>query len=476
MSKSTPKIRKSLEHDKNVLSAAFEQTADHVMITDVEGIILYVNPAFEHTTGFQRKEVLGQNPRIVKSDQHKNEFYKNLWDTILGGKTFQGILINKKKNGDLYCADQIITPIKNKKGKITHFISIWTEVTERVHAAEELDHLNAHLKAEKQKLEQILNFGERIETMNNFNKLIDFIIHQASSILDSERCSLMLLDEKNGELCIRGAIGLQPDIIKKSKLSLGEGIAGLVAEEGKPVLVEVIDADERFHRENAPSYKTKSFLSVPIKLDDKLIGVVNVTDKKGKEGSTYTELDLKILLAIVRQAAVAIENAQLSKELKYLTITDPLTSLYNFRHLMESLSYEIIRCQSFSRPLCLLIMDVDNFKSYNETFGNCEGDILLKQIGGLLHENLREVDIICRYAGDEFVVILPETSVPEAKRIAESIREMVIKKVFKRPVTISLGIAKCLKGMNRHDLILKADAALHKAKKDGKDRLFYQSK
>lgn len=459
-----------------MLSSAFEQTADHVMIADREGIILYVNPAFERTTGYKKEELLGRTPRLLKSGRYDDEFYKNLWKTILEGKTFQQTMVNRKKNGEFYYADQTITPIQDAAGRITHFISIWKDITERTHAREEVDRLHEHLVFEKQKLEKILNFGEKVTTINNLNKLIDFIIEQASSILESERCSLMLLDEEKNELCIRGAIGLETDIIKKSKLSVGEGIAGIVAQEGKPVLVEIIDTDKRFHRESLPTYKTKSFLSVPIKLDHKLIGVVNVTDKKSKDSNAYSEIDLKILLAIVRQAAVAIENAQLSKELKYLTITDTLTSLYNYRYLMESLAYEIRRHKRFNRPLCLLIMDVDDFKEYNDAYGHLEGDQALRHIGAVLKAGLREVDIVCRYAGDEFVVILPETGVEKAKNIAEKILKMMAKLKCKRPVTLSMGIAKCVKGMGHHDFVLKADAALHKAKKDGKNKIYSQGK
>jgi len=327
-----------------------------------------------------------------------------------------------------------------------------------------------------QKLEKILNFGEEIETIHNFNKLIDFIVEQAASILESERCSLMLLDEHKGELCIKGAVGLEHDIIKKSKVNIGEGIAGLVVREGKPILVKIIDDDKQYQKDFLSTYKTRSFLSVPIKIDQKIIGVLNVTDKKSRDNSIYTEIDLKILLAIVRQVSIALENAQLSKELKYLTITDPLTTLYNHRYLMECLAYEIRRFKRFNRPLCLLIMDVDDFKKYNDDFGRLEGDGLLKTISETLKETLREVDVICRYAGDEFVAILPETSETEAKRLAELIQKSIKNLKLNCPVTLSMGIAKCTNGMNRHDFILKANASLHKAKSDGKNRIYCQSK
>ena len=468
--------REKASSDRGILLSAFEQTADHVVITNIEGLILYVNPAFEKTTGFTSKEAIGQTPRILKSGEHNQAFYAGLWNTILAGNTYQGALINKKKNGDLYYADQIITPIQDRSGQITNFISIWQDITGRMRAHEQLNRSNADLMIEKQKLEKILQFGEQIEYITNFNQLIDFIIEQASSILEAERCSLMLFDEESGELCIKGAKGLKSDIIKKSRLTVGEGIAGAVAREGRPLLVKFFDTDSRIHHKQLPTCKTKSFLSVPIRLEHKLIGIINVTDKKSKDCPVFNELDLKILSSIVRQVAIAIENAQLSKEIKYLTIQDPLTSLYNHRYLMECLSYEIRRFKRFGRPLSLLIMDVDNFKNYNDVFGNFRGNLLLKQISSVLTGNLREVDVVCRYAGDEFAAILPETSLEEAHLIAEKIRWSVSQMNAQTPVTLSMGIASCCEQMTRHDFVLKASAALHKAKEDGKNRTFCQLK
>ena len=125
---------KSPRRHFDMMSAAFEQTADHVVITDTEGVILYVNPAFEKTTGYTKKDAIGQTPRILQSGKHDEKFYKKVWDTILSGRTFQGTIINKKKNGELYHSDQTITPIHDEFGKISNFISIWKDSTERTSA------------------------------------------------------------------------------------------------------------------------------------------------------------------------------------------------------------------------------------------------------------------------------------------------------------------------------------------------------
>jgi diguanylate cyclase (GGDEF)-like protein len=203
---------------------------------------------------------------------------------------------------------------------------------------------------------------------------------------------------------------------------------------------------------------------------------VNVTDKRSPGSTVFTDFDLKILLYIVRQSAVAVENAELYKELKYLTVTDPLTNLYNYRHFMRTLDYEIGRFHRFGDPLSLLIMDVDDFKAYNETHGAARGDEILKAIGNILSKHLREVDIICRYASDEFAVILPATDVAEAKTIARKIAEAAAHLDPAEKITASFGLASCHKGMTRHDFILKADAALTHAKRHGKDQIYCQEK
>lgn len=123
------------------LSSAIEQTADSVSITNHEGVIEYVNSAFEKTTGFTRQEVTGKQPNILKSGRHAPEFYKRLWDTILRGEVFQDVFVNRRKDGTLYHEEKTITPLKNSHGEVTHFISTGKDITERMQYQERLHHL-----------------------------------------------------------------------------------------------------------------------------------------------------------------------------------------------------------------------------------------------------------------------------------------------------------------------------------------------
>ena len=136
--------RRQAEARMRQLSSALEQTADAVLITDKAGVIEYVNPAFEQITGYPPAEVLGKTPRLIRSGKHSAAFYENLWQTILAGQAFRGVLTNRRKNGEFYFEEKTITPLKNVAGQITHFISTGKDVTERMQAQERLEYIAQH--------------------------------------------------------------------------------------------------------------------------------------------------------------------------------------------------------------------------------------------------------------------------------------------------------------------------------------------
>lgn len=137
-------VRKQVENEMAKLSQALEQSADSVMITDRHGIVEYVNHGFLHTTGYRAEEILGKTPGVIKSGMQDQEFYQNLWRTILEGKVFRDILVNRRKSGDLYYEEKTITPLKNAKGEVTHFVSTGRDITERMRTQERLQFLAQH--------------------------------------------------------------------------------------------------------------------------------------------------------------------------------------------------------------------------------------------------------------------------------------------------------------------------------------------
>jgi len=347
-------------------------------------------------------------------------------------------------------------------------------VQERRRAESDLRKFKERLQIEKDKFEQVLNIEEGLNTILDANKLVDFIVNKTTEVLEAEKCSLLLLDDNKQELCVRGRKGTYNDAVGQHRIKMGQPIAGLVAQEGEPVLVKNIEEDSRFARPVGASYKTRSFMCAPIKINYTLKGVMCVADKKsGDAQASFSDLDFKVFCMIVRQVAVALENAQLYRELNYLAVTDPLTELNNFRYFTQCLDHEIHRAVRYANALCLLMVDVDNFKLVNDHYGYLEGDILLKKVGQVLKRMTRKVDIVCRYAGDEFAIILPETEITKARNVAEKKkRNFIENSSSQEKITVSVGLAQYHGNMNRHDFILKADMALLEAKKQGKNRLY----
>lgn len=149
--------RKQAEERLRLQSAALEAAANAIVITDLDGVIQWTNPAFTRLTGYSIEEAIGQNPRILKSGKHDTEFYKNLWQTVLSGKVWRSELINKRKDGSLYTEEMTITPVRNGQGKITHFIAIKQDVSARKEAEVERERLLAQIHDQAQQMQQTLN-------------------------------------------------------------------------------------------------------------------------------------------------------------------------------------------------------------------------------------------------------------------------------------------------------------------------------
>ena len=336
-----------------------------------------------------------------------------------------------------------------------------------------------YLQKEKNKLETILEIGEKMSSILNLEELVDFIIMKATDIIEAQRGSLMLLDKSGEVLKIVASRGLKDRIIKNTQVKLGERIVGWVAKTGEPLLVLDVDkqTDARRIKEEKGSepYKSKSFLSMPLRKENETIGVINITDKNDQENTVFTMDDLRLLSIIVNQAVVSIENARLYKEVKVLSITDSLTGLFNRRYFEERLKVEVDRAERYKRFLCLIMFDLDNFKQYNDAYGHLKGDIVLKKVARILNKNSRKVDVISRYGGEEFIIILPETKVVEAKEVAEKIRKAVrdtfLQESSSKEISISGGISSFQHKLSTDELIKKADEFLYQAKREGKNRI-----
>lgn len=331
--------------------------------------------------------------------------------------------------------------------------------------------------------EELARRGWLARAVQKFNENVrdidseDFWLNLAqifAELMKAERSSLLIFDEKSDSLIVKAAIGQTAAAIRDEKTTLGARVAVAVLHDGKPLVVQNV---ENTPMKSAPierKYKSKSFISYPIEIGGRKIGVLNLTDKTG--GEDYTESDLDLLHAIVPQLAVLIDRADLKHkagEFQQLSVTDALTGLLNRRYLEERLTEEIKRSNRHGFPMSFMMIDVDDFKSYNDSFSHPEGDKALKLVAHCLKETLRGADIAARYGGEEFSILLPQTNSAEAQIIAERVRERVEAADFAhRRVTVSVGVASCSPLINTPaDIIRAADNALYEAKRSGRNNV-----
>ena len=175
-----------------------------------------------------------------------------------------------------------------------------------------------------------------------------------------------------------------------------------------------------------------------------------------------------------------LKERYLKEELQKLAITDDLTRLFNARHFYHQLQAEADRCRRYRRPLSLLLMDIDHFKRFNDTFGHLEGNNVLSRVGRVIQSRLRRMDSAYRYGGEEFTVILPETNGEEAERVAARISHAIAQEAFrpdpkKDPVyiTISIGVAEYHSGENLENFVRRADMAMFAAKQEGRNCIIF---
>lgn len=377
-----------------------------------------------------------------------------LFPVAVGGEIKSGLLL---VDGDT---------TENTRRHIARFCQTVASELEILKLREELSHRGWLAGA-------VRRFNENLQDIDSEDFWMN-LARISAELMKAERTSLLILDEKTDLLTVKAALGAAAEQIKNEHHTLGARVAEKVLSGGKPLVVADV---EKYGLPSAPvdwKYKSNSFISYPIEIGGRKIGVLNLTDKTG--GETYGNLDLDMLNAIVPQLALLIDRAALKHkagEFQQLSVTDALTGLLNRRYLEERLAEEIKRSNRNGFPMSFMMVDVDDFKAYNDNFSHPEGDKALKLVAQCLKETLRGADVAARYGGEEFSILLPQTNSVEAQIIAERIRERIESAKFpNRKVTVSIGVASCSQSVcTAVDIIKAADNALYEAKRRGRNNV-----
>lgn len=325
----------------------------------------------------------------------------------------------------------------------------------------------SQLKDLTEKLSMCLSLEETSNTLSiEVNRLFG---HQDITVI------LYLFHSKTGELGISSSQRGHAQINLKAKK--GDFFDQWVVKTLHPLLVEDANSDFRFDVDKISledSREVRSLISAPLMEGNKILGLLRVDSPLPQH---FTTDDLRFLRTIADLTSIAVENAQLYQRLQELAIKDGLTGLYLRRYWAGRLEEEMARSIRAKSELSFLLIDLDRFKQYNDTFGHIAGDIVLRQVSQILMEHFnRPGDLVCRYGGEEFCVLLPDCPKPKAAVLAEELRKkiqdrQIILRRQKTNITASIGVASSRDARLKEELLIKADEALYQAKEGGRNRV-----
>ena len=325
---------------------------------------------------------------------------------------------------------------------------------------------NARLFSEEQKktrhLSLINNVSSHAITTLNPEEMLSKIASEIENGLTYDHIGIAILDYSAKELVIQAEAGSRRDA-QGRRILLGEGLVGQVARSGQTGIVREVNAGTP--RTVLPG--SAAAIALPVIYAEQLLGVMYV---ESSEPCDFPEQEVQFLRTLADLFAGALHNALTFQKAQEQAITDGLTGVKTHRFLMEALSSEWKRSTRANRPFALVLMDLDRFKFVNDFYGHLEGDVVLQRVGHILEQNCRRSDVVARYGGDEFVILMPETTVEQARQLASKLRGWVASDPLLRDknITASFGIAGFpVHGSTPQELIQVADSSMYLSKHQG---------
>jgi len=409
---------------------------------------LDVFPEFQSIWGEEREEIRSAGVEIFVPLMNK-------------GKLVAVLAISERRDGKLYAVEDI---------DLLEFI------TAQVAASMAKEYSHERLKEQDEETTLVNRLTAIITSSMSIQMIFEAFAQELKKVVDIDWATIALIDGSELYfLALSSTIGSawQPE----ERMPLDGTATELACRDRQAVYEADLRRNHRFWTwESHVKLGIRSVAYLPLSVTDRTIGSLILASRKP---NAYSRRQIQLLEKVALQIAAPIENAQLYAQLEQKSRLDGLTGLFNRRHFEERLRDEISRHSRYGDVFSIFMLDLDNFKAYNDAYGHPAGDILLNQVGRIIESSVRNADQPFRYGGDEFVVILPETAMDDAYVVAERVREHIAREMEKRAITVtcSIGLASYpADGVVSDELVDAADTALYHAKRTGGNRIFLSSK
>ena len=459
--------------------ALFEAFPSAIVVIDHGGQIIQMNAQVEAMFGYRPKELQHQPLNILIPERLPDRHLEHVDSYMVDPHTRpMGLALElsaRRKDGTEFPVDILLNPIHS--GKDSMVMAVIRDITEPKRAAEgvrktndELMALVTELQRRDREMQSLISMDDLLQSCTSQDDAYKVIGFAAGELFEGHAGCLAVLQASSRYLEIVARWGTD---------SLGDPIFSLddcwALRRGQ--LHEVANAETGLLCRHFVSHPNTRYLCVPLTVQGEILGVFCLAGAPAHT-SDHQIGQLQLAVTVSESIKLSLSNLKLREKLRAEAIHDPLTGLFNRRYLEEMLVRELHRARRRKSPLCLTMLDLDNFKRFNDTHGHDAGDALLRELGRLMRAKLRKSDILCRYGGEEFVIVLPDSSLLDAEQRIEQIRAQ-LKEVqiphggeFLPAPTLSAGIAQA----DEHDfdpgeLLRAADKALYSAKNAGRDRV-----
>lgn len=429
------------------------------------------------------KEILGYSPEAFYLDPSLTTRYihpedRLLFQDLIRGNIRKGPMVIRwiKEDGSIVWLEEHNVPLWDETGKLLAIEGVARDITKRKQYEFELAARITQLEKYNREINTLNEMGDMLQTCRSREEAYPVITKYLQQLFSSESGAIQIILPSKNSVETVGDWGEK--LFTKDIFQIEECNA---LREGKLHLVQYLATDITCTHVNYS--KVKSSLCLPLMAQGEPLGLLTLAIPAGNEvpdrkKETFTESQQLLATNVAEHIALALANMRLSETLRQLAIRDPLTDLFNRRYMEETLERELARAQRKKSPLGIIFMDIDHFKRFNDSFGHATGDFILKELGRFLGEHIRKEDVACRYGGEEFILILPDTPLEVVCERADEVRKSVkqlnlcYQDSVLKTITLSLGVSVFPEhGITANALLHSADLALYRAKEEGRDRL-----